>query len=67
MARYLISFPSAAMVVPNGECQTVGRDSLAVIDEALKWNLRDESHRSDDQRPLPIAPSNATDLPPQPR
>jgi len=55
------------MVVPNGECQTVGRDSHAVIDEALKWNLRDESHRSDDQRPLPIAPSNATDLPPQPR
>ena len=34
MAKYLISFPSAAMVVPNGEWETVGRDSHAVIDEA---------------------------------
>ena len=34
MARYLISFPSAAMVVPNGELGAVGRDARAVIDEA---------------------------------
>jgi len=34
MAKYLISFPSAAMVVPSGEWETVGRDSHAVIDEA---------------------------------
>ena len=34
MAKYLISFPSAAMVVPDGEWETVGRDSHAVIDEA---------------------------------
>ena len=34
MAKYLISFPSAAMVVPDGEWQTVGRESHAVIDEA---------------------------------
>ena len=34
MAKYLISFPSAAMVVPQGEWDTVGRDAHAVIDEA---------------------------------
>ena len=33
MAKYLISFPSAAMVVPNGELESVGRDAHAVIDE----------------------------------
>ncbi len=34
MANYLISFPSAAMVVPDGEWGAVGRDAHAVIDEA---------------------------------
>jgi hypothetical protein len=34
MAKYLISFPSAAMVVPKGEWEAVVRDSHAVIDEA---------------------------------
>ena len=34
MAKYLISFPSAAMVVPDGEWGAVRRDSHAVIDEA---------------------------------
>jgi hypothetical protein len=34
MAKYLISFPSAAMVVPDGEWEAVVRDSHAVIDEA---------------------------------
>lgn len=34
MARYLISFPSAAMVVPNQELETVGRAAHAVIEEA---------------------------------
>jgi hypothetical protein len=34
MAKYLISFPSAAMIVPEGEWETVGRDAHAVIDEA---------------------------------
>jgi len=34
MATYLISFPSAAMVVPDGELEAVGRDAHAVIDEA---------------------------------
>lgn len=34
MAKYLISFPSAAMVVPEGEWEAVGRNAHAVIDEA---------------------------------
>ena len=34
MAKYLISFPGAAMIVPDGEWEAVGRDAHAVIDEA---------------------------------
>ena len=34
MAKYLISFPAAAMVVPEGEWDAVVRDSHAVIEEA---------------------------------
>lgn len=34
MAKYLISFPSAAMVVPAGELEAVGRDAHAVIEQA---------------------------------
>lgn len=34
MAKYLISFPSAAMIVPDGELEAVSRDAHAVIDEA---------------------------------
>ncbi len=34
MYKYLISFPSAAMVVPDGEWEAVIRDSHAVIEEA---------------------------------
>jgi hypothetical protein len=34
MAKYLISFPSSAMVVPEGEWAAVGRDSHVVVDEA---------------------------------
>lgn len=34
MAKYLISFPSAAMVVRDAELEAAGRDAHAVIDEA---------------------------------
>src|SRR5579872_1224407 len=34
MAKYLISFPSAAMAVPDSEWEAVGRDAHAVIDDA---------------------------------
>src|SRR5215831_1591922 len=32
--KYLISFPSAAMVVPDGQLEAAGRAARAVIDEA---------------------------------
>ena len=32
--KYLISFPSAAMIVPDGEWEAVERDSHRVIEEA---------------------------------
>ncbi|MBL8521060.1 MAG: transcription initiation protein [Betaproteobacteria bacterium] len=34
MAKYLISFPAAAMVVPEADMEAVGRDAHAVIEEA---------------------------------
>jgi hypothetical protein len=34
MSKYLISFPSAAMVVPDGEWEAVSRDAHAVMREA---------------------------------
>lgn len=34
MAKYLISFPSAAMNVPDGELEAVGQDARAVIRQA---------------------------------
>lgn len=34
MAKYLISFPSAAMVVRDRELEAAGRDARAVIEEA---------------------------------
>jgi hypothetical protein len=34
MAKYLISFPSAAMVVTGGELESAGRDAHAVIEAA---------------------------------
>ena len=36
MAKYLISFPSAAMVVPDNEWEEVVRDSHAVIEETKR-------------------------------
>lgn len=34
MAKYLISFPSSAMVVSNSDLDAAGRDAHAVIEEA---------------------------------
>jgi hypothetical protein len=34
MSKYLISFPSAAMIVPDGEWEAVGRDAHTVIEDA---------------------------------
>jgi hypothetical protein len=40
LAKYLISFPSAAMRVPEDEWAAVGRDAHAVIDEAKAAGVR---------------------------
>lgn len=34
MLKYLITFPRAAMKVPEGELEAVGRDAQAVIEQA---------------------------------
>ncbi|HEY9254314.1 MAG TPA: transcription initiation protein [Stenotrophomonas sp.] len=34
MAKYLISFPAAAMVVPEGELEAISREAHAVIEQA---------------------------------
>ena len=34
MAKYLISFPSAAMAIPDSELEAVGQDARAVIRQA---------------------------------
>jgi hypothetical protein len=46
MAKYPISFPSAAMVLPEGEWEAVGRDAHAVSDEAKAAGLFPVTHRS---------------------
>jgi len=64
MAKYLISFPRAAMVVPDGEWEAVGRDAHAVIDEekprqtqssavSVAEPLRHPRHRPDGLQGLP--------------
>ncbi|MCA9837184.1 MAG: hypothetical protein KC422_09715 [Trueperaceae bacterium] len=39
MAKYLISFPSAAMNVPDSELEAVGQDARAVIREAKEAGI----------------------------
>ena len=46
MANYLISFPSAAMVLPDGESGAVGRDAHAVIARIAKACRCDQELRS---------------------
>src|SRR2546426_2729461 len=66
MAKYLISFPSAAMVVPDGEREAVGRDAHAVIDEAKAAGVYvfgggiDEAVPPYSSRPMARSPKVAT-------
>jgi hypothetical protein len=58
MAKYLISFPSAAMVVPDGEWGAVGRDAHAVIDEAKAAGVYVFGGGIDEDVPrLPVRPT----------
>ncbi len=55
MAKYLISFPSAAMVVPEGEWEAVDRDAHAVIDEAKAAGVYVFSGGIDDVPPVLVS------------
>jgi hypothetical protein len=67
MAKYLISFPSAAMVVPGGEWEAVGRDSHAVIEgvargEKLASGLAWMGAEPEDNRKVPPDGAGASRL-----
>ena len=60
MARYLISFPSAAMVVPDGEWEAAGRDSHAVIDQAKAAGVYVFAGGIDEQVPPGLVSADGT-------
>jgi hypothetical protein len=60
MAKYLISFPSAAMVVPDGELETVGRDAQAVIEEAKAAGVHVFAGGIDDAVPPVLVSADGT-------
>lgn len=60
MARYLISFPAAAMVVPEGELGAVGRDASAVIDEAKAAGVYVFAGGIDESVPLVLVSADGT-------
>ena len=60
MARYLISFPSAAMVVPDGEWEAVGRDAHEVIDQAKAAGVYVFAGGIDEQVPPVLVSADGT-------
>ena len=60
MAKYLISFPSAAMVVPDGELEAVGRDAHAVIDQAKAAGVYVFAGGIDEQVPPALVSADGT-------
>ena len=52
MAKYLIAFPSSAMVVPDGEWDAVVRDSHAVIEDAKAAGVHVFAGGIDDTTPV---------------
>jgi hypothetical protein len=60
MAKYLISFPSAAMVMPEGEMAAVGRDAHAVIEEAKAAGVYVFAGGIDDSSPPVLVASDGT-------
>jgi hypothetical protein len=58
MAKYLISFPSKAMVVPAGELEAVGRDAHAVIAEAKAAGVYVFSGGIDESAPPALVSAN---------
>lgn len=60
MAKYLISFPSAAMKVPDSEMETVGRDAHAVIREAKAAGVYVFAGGIDETAPPVLVSANGT-------
>ena len=60
MARYLISFPSAAMVVPDGEWTAVGHDAHVVIEEAKAAGVYVFAGGIDENVPPVLVSANGT-------
>ena len=60
MAKYLISFPSAAMVVPDGDWEAVGRDAHAVIDQAKAAGVYVFAGGIDEQVPPVLVSTDGT-------
>lgn len=60
MAKYLISFPSAAMKVPDGEMEAVGRDAHAVIREAKEAGVYVFAGGIDETAPPVLVSANGT-------
>jgi hypothetical protein len=60
VSKYLISFPSAAMVVPDGEWETVGRAAHAVIEEAKTAGVYVFAGGIDENVPPVLVSANGT-------
>ena len=60
MAKYLISFPSAAMNVPDNEWEAVGRDAHAVIRAAKEAGVYVFGGGMDETVPPVLVSSNGT-------
>ena len=60
MSKYLISFPSAAMVVPDGDWDAVVRDSHAVIEEAKAAGVYVFAGGIDEQVPPVLVAADGT-------
>lgn len=60
MAKYLISFPSAAMKVPSSEMETVGRDAHAVIQETKEAGVYVYAGGIDETAPPVLVSANGT-------
>ena len=63
MAKFLISFPSAAMVVPAGELEAVGRDAHAVIEAAKAAGVHVFSGGIDDTVPPALVAADGSVTP----
>ena len=60
MAKYLISFPSAAMVVPDDEWEAVGRDAHAVVEQAKAAGVYVFAGGIDEQVPPVLVSADGT-------